>query len=77
MSTASQVATHVPPADPAHPAVGAATSLLDAYTPGDRFLATPGRTLLARGAGRHVPHDGRPLTERVAATLSEAVTAGQ
>ncbi len=42
VSTASQVATHVPPADPAHPAVGAATSLLDAYAPGDHFLATPG-----------------------------------
>lgn len=77
MSTASQVATHVPPADPAHPAVGAATSLLDAYAPGDTFLATPGRTLLARGAGRHVPHDERPLTERVKATLAEAVAAGQ
>ncbi|MBK3613151.1 isochorismate synthase, partial [Streptomyces sp. MBT98] len=47
MSTASQVATHTAPADPAHPAhpaVGAATSLLDAYAPGDHFLATPGRT---------------------------------
>ncbi|MFE3474532.1 MULTISPECIES: isochorismate synthase DhbC [unclassified Streptomyces] len=77
MSTASQVATHVPPADPAHPAVGAATSLLDAYAPGDHFLATPGRTLLARGTGRRVPHDERPLTERVDATLAEAVAAGQ
>ncbi|MEU0918218.1 isochorismate synthase DhbC [Streptomyces cyaneofuscatus] len=77
MSTASQVATHVPPADPAHPSVGAATSLLDAYTPGDHFLATPGRTLLARGPGREVPHDERPLTDRVDATLAEAVAAGQ
>lgn len=77
MSTASQVATHVPPADPAHPAVGAATSLLDAYTPGDSFLATPGRTLLARGPGREVPYDERPLTDRVNATLAEAVAAGQ
>ncbi|MFJ1616912.1 isochorismate synthase DhbC [Streptomyces sp. NPDC088251] len=77
MSTAPQVATHVPPADPAHPAVGAATSLLDAYTPGARFLATPGRTLLAHGAGRHVPHDERPLHERVNATLAEAGAAGQ
>ncbi|WP_432150197.1 isochorismate synthase DhbC [Streptomyces sp. bgisy029] len=77
MSTASQVATHIPPADPAHPAVGAATSLLDAYTPGDTFLATPGRTLLARGPGREVPYDERPLTERVDATLAEAVAAGQ
>ncbi|MFE6773025.1 isochorismate synthase DhbC [Streptomyces fimicarius] len=77
MSTASQVATHTAPAEPAHPAVGAATSLLDAYTPGDHFLATPGRTLLARGPGRHVPHDERPLTERVDATLAAAVAAGQ
>ncbi|ARF70963.1 isochorismate synthase [Kitasatospora albolonga] len=77
MSTASQVATHVSPADPAHPSVGAATSLLDAYTPGDHFLATPERTLLARGAARQVPHDERPLTRRVEATLAEAVAAGQ
>ncbi|MEL5954357.1 isochorismate synthase DhbC [Streptomyces sp. CLV115] len=77
MSTASQVATHLPPADPAHPAVGAATSLLDSYAPGDHFLATPGRTLLARGAARQVPHDARPLDERVNATLAEAGAAGQ
>ncbi|MFD7496255.1 isochorismate synthase DhbC [Streptomyces sp. NPDC059832] len=77
MSTAPQVATHVPPADPTHPAVGAATSLLDAYTPGDRFLATPGRTLLAHGTARPVPHDERPLDERVRATLAEAGAAGQ
>ncbi|MDQ0982835.1 isochorismate synthase DhbC [Streptomyces sp. V2I9] len=77
MSTAPQVATHTEPADQAHPAVGAATSLLDAYTPGDRFLATPGRTLLARGPGREVPHDERPLAERVDATLAAAVSAGQ
>ncbi|MGC5396774.1 isochorismate synthase DhbC [Streptomyces sp. DT20] len=77
MPTASQVATHVPPADPAHPAVGAATSLLDGYRLGDRFLATPGRTLLASGATRPVPHDRRPLDERVTATLAEARAAGQ
>lgn len=80
MSTASQVATHLPPADPAHPghpAVGAATSLLDSYTPGDHFLATPGRTLLAHGAARPVPDDARPLDERVDATLAEAAAAGQ
>ncbi|NED82230.1 isochorismate synthase DhbC [Streptomyces sp. SID11233] len=77
MPTASQVATHVPPADPAHPAVGAATSLLDSYRHGDRFLATPGRTLLASGATRPVPHDRRPLDERVTATLAEARAAGQ
>ncbi|MBW3709320.1 isochorismate synthase, partial [Streptomyces griseus] len=77
MSTASQVATHTAPADPAHPAVGAATSLLDAYTPGDHFLATPRRTLLARGPGHRVPHDERPLTARVDATLAAAVATGQ
>ncbi|HWU10465.1 MAG TPA: isochorismate synthase DhbC [Streptomyces sp.] len=77
MPTASQVATHMSPAGPAHPAVGAATSLLDAYTPGSRFLATSGRTLLAHGAVRQVPHDDRPLVERVNATLTEAGAAGQ
>ncbi|GAA2955808.1 MULTISPECIES: isochorismate synthase DhbC [Streptomyces] len=77
MSTTSQVATSLPPADPAHPVIGAATSLLDAYTPGARFLATPGRTLLAQGDARQVPHDERPLDERVRATLAEAGAAGQ
>lgn len=77
MTTASQVATHVPAADPAHPAVGAATSLLDAYTPGARFLATPTRTLLAHGVQSQVPHDERPLPARVAATLEAARAAGQ
>ncbi len=75
MSTAPQVATHTDPADQAHPAVGAATSLLDAYAPGDHFLATPGRTLLARGPGLEVPHDERPLTARVDAALASAVAA--
>ncbi|WEH32095.1 isochorismate synthase DhbC [Streptomyces sp. AM 4-1-1] len=77
MSTASQVATHVPLADPAHPAVGAATALLDAYTPRARFLATPTRTLLATGAACEVPHDERPLPQRVAATLAAARSAGR
>ncbi|MGF1343176.1 isochorismate synthase DhbC [Streptomyces flavovirens] len=77
MSTTSQVATSMPPADPAHPVIGAATSLLDAYTPGARFLATPGRTLLAQGDARQVPHDERPLDQRVRATLAEAGAAGQ
>ncbi|SCD33768.1 isochorismate synthase [Streptomyces sp. BpilaLS-43] len=67
----------MPPADPAHPVIGAATSLLDAYTPGARFLATPGRTLLAQGDARQVPHDERPLDQRVRATLAEAGAAGQ
>lgn len=76
MPTAPEVATHVPLAGPAHPAVGAATALLDAYTPGARFLATPTRTLLATGVEDEVAHDGRPLHERVAATLAAARTLG-
>ncbi|MDJ1137062.1 isochorismate synthase [Streptomyces iconiensis] len=79
MSTAPEVATHVLPADAARTGVGAATALLDAYTPGDRFLATPSRTLLA-GGGRHrrveVPHDARPLAARVARALAEARDGG-
>ncbi|GAA2086106.1 isochorismate synthase DhbC [Streptomyces albiaxialis] len=76
MSTVPDVATHVTLADPAHPAVGAATSLLDAYTPGARFLATPTRTLLAYGVHRPVPHGADPLPHRVEATLAEARAAG-
>ncbi|KOG51684.1 isochorismate synthase [Streptomyces griseoflavus] len=76
MPTAPEVATHVPLAEPAHPAVGAATSLLDAYTPGARFLGTPTRTILAQGTHRDVPHDERPLPQRVAATLDAARAAG-
>ncbi|MEV5598684.1 isochorismate synthase DhbC [Streptomyces sp. NPDC052496] len=76
MPTAPEVATHVPLAEPAHPAVGAATSLLSAYTPGARFLGTPTRTLLAQGTHSDVPHDERPLPQRVAATLDAARAAG-
>ncbi|MFD0549253.1 isochorismate synthase DhbC [Streptomyces rectiviolaceus] len=58
-------------------AVGAATALLDAYRPGDtRFFASPTRTLLAHGTAAEVPHDERPLTERVAATLDAQLRAG-
>ncbi|OKJ66628.1 isochorismate synthase DhbC [Streptomyces sp. CB02460] len=74
MSTASRVATPIPTA---HPATGAATSLLDAYAPGARFLATPRRTLLARGAALQVPHGAQPVDRRVADTLAEAADAGQ
>ncbi|NEB44984.1 isochorismate synthase, partial [Streptomyces sp. SID339] len=63
-------------AEQANPVVGAATSLLAAYTPGDRFLATPTRTLLAEGVHAHVPHDDRPLPRRVAATLAAARRTG-
>ncbi|MDI3419356.1 isochorismate synthase DhbC [Streptomyces luteolus] len=62
---------------PAEPTVGAATALLDAYRTGDtRFFASPTRTLLAHGTRAQVPHDARPLTERVAATLREQRAAG-
>lgn len=60
MSTAREVATHVPPAEPARPArqdpppVGAATTLLDGYSPRARFLATPTRTLFALPAHREM-----------------------
>ncbi|MCB5909139.1 isochorismate synthase DhbC [Streptomyces pinistramenti] len=76
MPTAPHVAPHLPPTGEAHPAVGAATALLDAYTPGDRFLATPTRTLLAHGVHREIPHDERPLPQRVAASLEAARAAG-
>lgn len=75
MSTAAhEVATHRTMADPAHPAVGAATSLLDAYRPGERFLATPTRTLLARGVRHTVPGGDQPLAHRVATALADART---
>ncbi|WP_373314561.1 isochorismate synthase DhbC [Streptomyces longispororuber] len=61
---------------PAHPAVGAATALLAAYTPGARFLGTPTRTLLGQGVHSEVPHDERPLAARVAHTLAAARAAG-
>jgi isochorismate synthase len=58
-------------------AVGAATALLDAYRPGDtRFFASPTRTLLTHGTAAEVPHDERPLAERVAATLDAQLRAG-
>ncbi|MFC7302947.1 isochorismate synthase DhbC [Streptomyces monticola] len=73
------------PAEPAIPSlraaqehsVGAATALLDAYRPGDtRFFASPTRTLLAHGVRAEVPHDARPLAERVAETLRDQARAG-
>ncbi|MFI1469199.1 isochorismate synthase DhbC [Streptomyces wuyuanensis] len=72
MSTVPQVAAHRPTAAPAHPAVGAATTLLDAYRQADRLLATPTRTLLAHGVHSEVPHGPEPLARRVAETLREA-----
>ncbi|MEV6401129.1 isochorismate synthase DhbC [Streptomyces sp. NPDC051907] len=72
MPTAPEVATHIPLADPAYPSVGAATALLDAYTPGARFLATPTRTLLAHGVHAEVPHGEGPLSQRVAGALDAA-----
>ncbi|MFG2791835.1 isochorismate synthase DhbC [Streptomyces sp. NPDC048419] len=59
-------------------AVGTATALLDAYRPGvHRFFASPTRTLLAYGTHSQVPHDERPLTDRVDETLSAARLAGE
>lgn len=58
--------------------VGAATALLDAYRPGDtRFFASPTRTPLAHGTAAAVPHDERPLSQRVAETLDAQRRAGQ
>ncbi|MGW6414083.1 isochorismate synthase DhbC [Streptomyces sp. NPDC055055] len=59
-------------AAPVPSAVGAATGLLDAFRAGDRFLATPTRTLLAHGVLREVPHGAAPVAERVSAALAEA-----
>ncbi|MGK5632924.1 chorismate-binding protein, partial [Streptomyces sp. URMC 123] len=57
--------------------VGGPTALLDAYRPGEtRFFASPTRTLLAHGALAEVPHDERPLPQRVADTLRRARTRG-
>ncbi|MFJ3493661.1 isochorismate synthase DhbC [Streptomyces sp. NPDC086091] len=61
---------HVPAPFP----VGAATVLLDAFRAGDRFLATPTRTLLAHGVLDEVPHGDAPVAERVAETLRAART---
>ena len=56
---------------------GAATALLDAYRPGtDRFLAAPGHTLLAHGTAAEIPHDSRPLAQRVRETLDARRRAG-
>ncbi|BCL29724.1 isochorismate synthase [Streptomyces aurantiacus] len=50
---------------------GAATALLDAYRPAtDRFLASPGHTLLGRGTAAEIPHDARPLPHRVREVLA-------
>lgn len=75
MTPPNDAVTLAAPAIPG--AVGAATALLDAYSPGDtRFFASPTRTLLAHGTAAEVPHDERPLTERVAATLDAQRRAG-
>ncbi|UNO43725.1 isochorismate synthase DhbC [Streptomyces sp. MST-110588] len=68
-----------PQADRTSPAgtVGAATALLDAYRPGtDRFFASPTRTLLTGGVRAEVPHDERPLAQRVAHILDARRRAG-
>ncbi|MEV6569235.1 isochorismate synthase [Streptomyces kronopolitis] len=57
---------------------GEATALLDDYRPGeDRFLATPGRTLLARGTAATVPHGSRPVAQRVRELLGARRRAGE
>ncbi|SES01447.1 isochorismate synthase [Streptomyces qinglanensis] len=62
---------------PAH-SPGAATALLEDYRPGtDRLLATPERTLLARGTSAQVPHDSRPLPQRVRRLLEARRQAGE
>ncbi|WP_432585086.1 isochorismate synthase DhbC [Streptomyces sp. HD1123-B1] len=76
MSASPEVAAPSTLAEPAHPAVGAATGLLNSYTPGARFLSTPTRTLLGEGVHSEVPHDERPLPLRVAGTLAAARAAG-
>ncbi|MYS07456.1 isochorismate synthase, partial [Streptomyces sp. SID6041] len=77
MSTVHQVAAHTSaPADP-HSAIGAATALLDAFRRGDRFLATPTRTMLAHGVQREVPHGTAPVAERVAEALRAARSEGR
>ncbi|MEU1281415.1 isochorismate synthase [Streptomyces sp. NPDC005805] len=56
--------------------MGAATALLDGYRTGARFLGTPTRTLLGHGVLCEVPHDERPLPDRVAAALGAARAGG-
>lgn len=56
---------------------GAATTLLDAYRPGqDRFLASLRHTLLGRGTAAEIPHDTRPLARRVREVLDARRRAG-
>ncbi|WP_428956284.1 isochorismate synthase [Streptomyces sp. cg35] len=56
---------------------GTATALLDDYRPhSDRFLATPHRTLLGHGIAAELPHDKRPLGQRVRALLDDRRRAG-
>ncbi|MFG3384110.1 isochorismate synthase DhbC [Streptomyces sp. NPDC047999] len=77
MSTVHQATAHRPaPPAPSHPAVGAATGLLDAFRSGDRLLATPTRTLLAHGTRTEIPHGAEPVAERVAGALRAARAGG-
>ncbi|MFE4211384.1 isochorismate synthase, partial [Streptomyces goshikiensis] len=76
MPTVHPVATPPAPGDPSRPAVGAATALLDAYRPGDHFLATPTRTLLADGVRAAVAPGDAPLPGRVRAALAGAAHDG-
>ncbi|MYY03162.1 MULTISPECIES: isochorismate synthase [unclassified Streptomyces] len=78
MSASLRVPSAPPQAAPPHsPSSGPATALLDAYRPGtDRFLASPGRTLLGTGTAAEVPHDDRPPAVRVQEALDAARRAG-
>ncbi len=65
---------HHAPAGTDHTVIGAASGLLGQYraAPDEAFFASPTRTLLAEGVHARVPQDGRPLVDRVAATLARA-----
>ncbi|MER5778344.1 isochorismate synthase [Streptomyces sp. NPDC002039] len=76
MPTVHPLAAPPAPGAPAHPAVGAATGLLDAYRAGDRFLATPTRTLLASGVRKELRSDASRLPGDVRAALLDAARAG-
>jgi isochorismate synthase len=71
-TAAHQVATPTQLTEPSQPPVGEATRLLDSYAPGDRFLATPTRTLLGRGVSHEIRGGDQPVAERVAAVLRDS-----
>ncbi|MET9255598.1 isochorismate synthase [Streptomyces sp. NPDC003717] len=71
MSLSLPEAPHGAAPETAPVAPGAATALLESYRPaGDRFLATPHRTLLGRGTAAEIPHTPAPPAERVREALA-------